>query len=163
MKSLVYLVLTLPLMVGGCAHNISDASRVRADSSITFASLKENPDAYRGHVVVLGGTIADTAPVPGGMRLEIVAYRLDPRETPDVVYEPEGRFIATVPDSLKAVPCRVGQEVTLAGEGAGKEVRGRAGKEDIYPMVTVTELRRIRALGESAGAFRVWVPYGGGN
>ena len=57
MKKLPIMILPLLLLVGGCAHNLSKSSLALADRTITFVKLRENPDAYNGKFILLGGVI----------------------------------------------------------------------------------------------------------
>lgn len=73
MKTLLFLLLPF-LFLSGCAHIISEKSRLQADRSITFAGLRENPDAYKGKFVILGGLITGVKQVPEGFQLEVIEY-----------------------------------------------------------------------------------------
>jgi outer membrane lipoprotein len=156
MKMLFLVVLASLALISGCAHNLSATSLAQADRSISFADLRANPEAYRGKFVILGGVVADMNPTLQGMQLEIVQYNLDGRETPDEASGSNGRFQAVVPESLVTPMCKSGMLVSLAGEVVGRNVQVMQGKEYVYPLIAVKELRIISVADEST--FRSWVP-----
>ena len=160
MRKLFFFLLPLALLAVGCAHNLSDKSRDMADRSVTFSMLRENPDAYRGKFVMLGGTIADVSQTPEGVQLEIVQHDLDGRERPDEATASAGRFMAITDKSLDLAKCRKDRLVSLAGEVTGKKVGQVQGAEYVYPVIAVKELHLFKAGDEDN--FHVWFPYGGG-
>jgi outer membrane lipoprotein len=157
MRKLFFLLLPLALLAAGCAHNLSDKSRALADPGVTFSMLRENPDAYRGKFVLLGGTIADASLTAEGIQLEIVQHDLDSREAPDETSTSGGRFLAITDKSLDLAKCRKERLVSLAGEVAGKKVGQFQGAEYTYPVITVKELHLFKTGEEDS--FHTWVPY----
>ena len=135
------LVAALPvLLISGCAHYISAPSRALADRSIAFAQLRETPDAFRGRIVMLGGVITETTPLPSGTRLEVEEHRLDSRELPMEVAPSGGRFLAVTPERLDPDRYGPGTLVSLVGEVMGGEVEKRRGMEYRYPVISVKEI-----------------------
>ncbi len=158
MKKLLIMILPLLLLSGGCAHNLSKKALALADRTITFGKLRENPDAYRGKFVILGGVIKAITHTPLGTRIEIDQYGLDGREMPDVASGSGGRFMAMVPERLSESVCRTGLLVSMAGEVVGKTVQSSEGVEYVYPVIAIKELRIVRTPDEDF--FRTWIPYG---
>ncbi len=158
MRKSFIIMLPLLLLLGGCAHNLSKRALALADRTITFDKLKENPDAYRGKIVILGGVIKTITQTPQGTELEVEQYRLDGREMPDEASGSGGRFLAIVPEKLAKSICGTGLLVSMAGEVAGKKAMVIEGEEFSYPEVAVRELRIIRPPNQDF--FRTWLPYG---
>ena len=158
MRKLLIAALPLVFLVTGCAHQISEKTRALADRTITFAMLRENPDAYRGKLVILGGVIAVVKDVQEGTQLEVVQYELDSRETPDETTISGGRFLAITPYILEISKCRPGTVVSLAGEVAGKKNQALQGAEYTYPVINIRELHFVEVPDEDF--FRTWNPYG---
>ncbi len=148
----------------GCAHWISDQSRALADRTITFSKLRENPDAFRGKFVLLGGTVAAVARNAEGTSLEVIEYRLDSRELPDVVVPSRGRFLATTPESLDPAHFKPGALVSLMGEVVGAKVQPLEGVAYTYPVIAIREIRAIELpeihpeydYGDRHHLFHVW-------
>ena len=158
MKKLLIMMLPLLLIAGGCAHNLSERSLALADRTITFGKLRENPDAYRGRFVVLGGVIKTISHTSQGIQLEVEQYGLDSREMPDQASGSGGRFLAMASEKLTEPVCGLGAPVSMAGEVVGKKVLFREGEEYVYPVIAIKELRIVRAPDEDF--FRTWIPYG---
>ncbi len=139
------LVLAVPmlLILTGCAHYISEASRVQADRSITFGKLRADPDAFRGKFVLLGGTVAAVTRTGEGTQLEVVQYNVDSRELPDVVTPSGGRFLATTSESLDPASYKPGALVTMMGEAAGKKVLPLQGVAYTYPVIAIKEIHAL--------------------
>jgi outer membrane lipoprotein len=158
MNKLLFLVLPVAILVSGCAHVISPQSLALADRSITFSMLQENPDAYRGKYVLLGGTVAEMTQTGEGIQLEVKQYDLDSRETPDITAGPGGRFLALTSVSPDATACKPGALVSMVGEVRGKKVQPLKGEDYTYPLIAIKELKIIPPPDENT--FRTWVPYG---
>ena len=158
MKKLLVLAFPMLLQVVGCAHLIDQKSREMADRTITFSALRENPDAYKGKFIILGGIIAAVRDVQEGTELEVEQHELDSREAPDVTSVSGGRFLATTPEFLPAATCRAGALVSMAGEVAGGKVRKLKGADYTYPVIVIKELHIIKPPDENF--FRTWNPYG---
>ncbi len=158
MRKLFILILPFLLLLGGCAHNLSKKALSLADRTITFGKLRENPDAYRGKLVILGGVIEAVTQTPHGTQLEVEQYGLDGREMPDEASGSGGRFLAIVPEKLAESACGTGLLVSMAGEVTGKKAMVIEGAEYSYPVIAVRELRIIRPPNEDF--FRTWIPYG---
>ena len=101
-KQALVLLMTL-LMFSGCSHVISEESRKLVDVQLTFGKLKEDPDAYSGKHVMLGGIIAGVRNAKTGGELEVVQFNLDHSDMPENIYNSGGRFLVTTPGFL-AVP-----------------------------------------------------------
>jgi outer membrane lipoprotein len=156
MKNSLFLILSFLLVVAGCAHNISKKSLALVDQTITFDMLREDPDTYRGKLVVFGGNIDAAQKTAGGIRLEIIQHDLDSRELPDETVVSRGRFLAIAPDSLKIAMCRSGKAVSVAGEVAGREVLSLKGADYTYPVIIIKEMHLFPLPGEDP--FHTWSP-----
>jgi outer membrane lipoprotein len=142
MKRLFIMVLTL-LLLSGCTHLISEKSRMQADHSVTFRSLQENPDAFKGKFILLGGLITGIKQVPEGYQLEVIEYRLDSEEMPDTSARSDGRFLVIIPPDVGPATFRPGMLISVAGEVAGKTVKPLEHTEYTYPVLVVKEIHII--------------------
>ncbi len=155
-KSLIF-ILPFLFLIGGCTHNISKSSLALADTSITFIKLLNDPDAFRGKFVILGGKIAAAKNNAEGIMLEVIQHDLDSRELPDESIVSGGRFLAFAPGPLNMTICRSGRLVSMAGVVAGKRVMPLKGKDYSYPVIVVKELHLFSLPDEEF--FNVWMPY----
>jgi outer membrane lipoprotein len=141
-RPLIYL-LPLAFLITSCTHWIGAQSRALADRGITFSQLREDPDAFRGKLVLLGGVVVAATQTAEGTSLEVVEHRLDSRELPDQVMPSRGRFLATTPDRLDPAEYKKGALVSMMGEVAGKKVEQQDGTEYTYPVIAVREIHAI--------------------
>jgi outer membrane lipoprotein len=142
MRTPLILLLPLLLLVAGCTHIISGASRDRADRSIGFGELRKNPDAYRGKFIILGGAVTAVRQVSEGVELEVMEYPLDSEEMPDISSGPGGEFLVILPPGGYAT-FKPGVLVTMAGEVAGKVVKPLNNAPYSYPVLVVKEIHIV--------------------
>jgi len=117
----------------GCAHVISEDTRSRADSSLSLNAVFKNPDAYRGSVVIVGGTIVNAVNKNEGTYLEVVEKPLNYRGIPKYSDASYGRFIIIHSGFLDTEMFSRGRHITVAGEVIGTKVQ-RLDKMD-YPYL----------------------------
>jgi len=120
-RSVFFLVILLISV--GCAHVISKDIRGRADNSISLSSVFRNPDAYRGSVVIVGGTIVNAVNKNEGTYLEVAEKPLNYRGIPKYSDSSFGRFILVHPGFLDAALFSKGRHVTVAGEVIGTRIQ----------------------------------------
>jgi outer membrane lipoprotein len=138
------LVTGLVLFAAGCAYPISQELRDEARPNLTFAMVLKDPGAYVGSIVIWGGTIIGTTALAKGSEITVLELPLDRWGRPEGAGLSEGRFIARYSGFLDPAVYRQGQEVTLAGEVVGKEVRPVGQVQYTYPVVMIKELRLWR-------------------
>lgn len=127
------------MLLSGCARVISDQSRSLVDPTVQFTKLRENPDAFIGKTVLLGGRIASVRNTKEGGVLEIVQFDLD-GDVPQDSFISHGRFLATSVDFLDALIYKADRQVTLVGEVKGKKILPLDEVEYTYPVVAIREI-----------------------
>jgi len=135
-----WLVAVATLAVAGCAAVISQDTLETVDKEIRFEQVLENPDAYRGKVVLLGGEIIKTENVPDKTVITVLQRSLGYNQKPDSEGESKGRFIVSTPDFLDPAIYRPGRKITVVGSVMGKEVRPLGELEYVYPVIEKKEL-----------------------
>jgi len=123
----------------GCTHVISDENRKLAALSVTFETLKENPQSFAGKVVMLGGVIAGVKNTTDGGQIEIVQFQLTEEGYPDETQGSAGRFLATTPTFIDNLVYKQGSLITLAGEVKGTRVMPLDEVSYTYPVVSIRE------------------------
>ena len=137
---LVALMGLVALLGGGCAHTISQTVRQQVDTTLSFAQLRANPEAYTGRMLILGGDILAVRNVEGGTLLEILQKPLDSYERPRLTDQTEGRFMVHCGQYLDPVIYKKGREITVAGRVLGVR-KGTIGEvEYTYPLLSCVEL-----------------------
>lgn len=128
------------LWLTGCASAISPEMMKHVDQSIPFEGILQNPDAFQGKTVLLGGDIIETENFPDKTLIIILQRPLDSQEKPSGEDKSKGRFIVSVPGFLDPAIYEKGRQITVVGTVAGKEVRALDEIEYTYPIIDRREL-----------------------
>lgn len=131
---LFVLGILLAFLFQGC-FPISKQLRSEADKTLTFQTVFQNPDNYKGRIVIWGGDIVQTINQQDSTTLIIVFQRpLDWMEEP-TFKRSEGRFIILVDGYVDPYIFRGGRRLTVAGEIQGKKVMRLGDLEYPYPLL----------------------------
>jgi|KBSMisStaDraftv2_1062788.scaffolds.fasta_scaffold08688_2 outer membrane lipoprotein len=108
----------------------------QVDHSVTFVELKQAPDQYRGHTVVLGGEVLSAKRLKEGTRIEVLQLPLDSYLQPGWERTAsEGRFIAFEKQFLDPAKLPPGTRVTITGDVTGSIVAPLDETEYTYPTL----------------------------
>jgi len=140
MKSITYITLILLFFASGCAPVISKELRTKVAKEITFKEVLENPEAYKGKVVIWGGVIIGAKNLKEGTLIEILQKPADMERRPKDVDESDGRFLALYEGYLDVAIYNREREVTVAGEIKGKRILPLGEIKYIYPLISVKEI-----------------------
>ncbi len=124
----------------GCGHVISSAVREHVTWNLTLAEVRQNPDFYRGKVVVWSGKILSGENKPEGTWLEILQLPADRRGKPSDSTRSEGRFLAKTKSFLDTALYAKDRLVTVAGTIVGKEERILGRVPYTYPVLDIQEI-----------------------
>ena len=124
------------ILLSGCAHVISRDLGNQVDTTLTFQQVLQNPNAYKGKMVVWGGEIIEAVNQKDGTTLiEVLQRPLGWREEPRQTIASEGRFLALVDRYLDPYVFRKGRKVTIAGEILGEEIKPIGKMDYRYPFL----------------------------
>jgi len=117
-------ILLLCLALGsGCAAGpspIPESLLSQIDKSVSFAQLLENPEAYVGTVVVLGGQVLQAKRLADATRIEVLQLPLGDSERPvSQRTSSQGRFLAFEKTFLDPATLSDQPQVTIVGEVTG--------------------------------------------
>ncbi len=144
-------LLILFFFISGCAHVISEDLRAKVDPSISAAEVFQNPDAYRGKIVIWGGEVIQTLPQKDKTTLiEVLQWPLGWRGEPKRTVSFHGKVLVLVKGYLDPALYRGGKRITAAGEILG-EMRG-----DKIESLTDTTYRYPFLLGRQV---HLWEDY----
>jgi len=141
----IIVLFVMVVVLGGCAHVMSDAGLKPVDRSLRYAELKKNPEALVGKQVLVGGMIAGTRSSGDVIMLEVVQLELFNNGVPDESSRSGGRFLALSSELIDPLLYRPGNFVTLIGEVRGKQIQKLESVDYPYPLIAVKELRMFRA------------------
>jgi len=122
-QSRLFLLFFLFVLLSGCAP-ISKELRSRTDTALSFSEVLQNPETYRGKIVIWGGEIIEAINQKDGTTLiEVLQRPLDWMEAPKGREASGGRFLILVEKYLDPYIFRRGREITVAGEILGEKRR----------------------------------------
>ena len=131
-----FLLLFLTVLLSGCAHVISRDLRDKADSTLTFKQVLQDPNAYIDKFALWGGEIIQTINQKDGTTLiEVFQRPLGWREEPKLTQPSEGRFLALAEKYLDPYLFRRGRKVTVAGKILGAKMRPLGEMDYRYPLL----------------------------
>ncbi len=132
------LTLLLSLMsLTGCAHVISKDLRMKSDPTLTLSQVRNDPEAFKGKMVVWGGEIIETLNLKGGStQIEVFQRSLGWRGEPKETALSEGRFLILSDQYLDPYLFRKGRKITVAGEILGEKTKTIGEMEYRYPLIS---------------------------
>jgi outer membrane lipoprotein len=89
------------------------------DKGISFPALQQNPDSYKGKVVVLGGQIITTTVKADETWIEVLEKPLDYQQRPSDTDKSSGRFLVRFQGFLDPAIYASGRKLTVAGQVDG--------------------------------------------
>ncbi|MEN6330595.1 MAG: Slp family lipoprotein [Smithella sp.] len=154
----------LLVLMSACAPVISQKTMSTVDKNISFISLRQNPDAFKGKVVLLGGQIIATTVKADETWIEILEKPLDYRQRPSDTDQSSGRFLVRFPNFLDPAIYASGRKLTVVGQVDGKVVRPLKEVNYTYPVLTAKEHYLWRPEDAySSPRFGIGVGVGGGS
>lgn len=135
-----FAILVSLTLVAACAPVISSQIRAQVEPGLDLKEAKQNPDAYKGKIVLWGGIILRAENQKDGTMLEILQKPIDWLERPEDVDRSQGRFLALCKGYLDTAIYARGREVTVAGSIDGEETRPLGQIHYTYPLILVKEI-----------------------
>lgn len=129
MKSLLFAALAIAVL-SACTTVLRKDLLQTGARNVSFGDLQANPEAYKGKLFILGGTIIDTMPAANGTLIEALYVPVDAsgylkHKSPD------GRFMALYQGERTGIDSGrrySNTQITLAGVFIGIQQTGREGK-----------------------------------
>lgn len=108
----------------GCTSVVPETLRAEVDPRLTYVQLAQDPEAYRGRLVVMGGEVVQVESAGRDLELTLVERPLSPAdESPMLGVPSRGGLLVRVPGAARA-SLREGQVVTVVGTVLGRESSG---------------------------------------
>jgi outer membrane lipoprotein len=132
----------------GCAARIPPQLAQQVAWNVDFPAIRQQPEAYRGRVVALGGIVTQIEAADEGYRVIVSDLPLDgsSRYRPAVGQLPRGRFMVLIPGHAFPTGLRPSAEVTVVGEVLAKGTLSGAGVSEEVPLLNE---RYIKVWGPS--------------
>lgn len=135
-----WLVTFFILVIAGCAPVISKEIRDQVAQDLSFKEVLQDPEAYRGKMVLWGGVIIKAENQKEGTLIEVLQKPTDREGRPRAVDQSDGRFLALYDGFLDVAIYARGREVTIAGEIKEKRVLPLGDIQYAYPLILVRQL-----------------------
>ncbi|HUT83435.1 MAG TPA: Slp family lipoprotein [Thermodesulfobacteriota bacterium] len=134
-----FLILFFIPFFTGCFNVISKDLRQQIDPAITVKQVFDNPDAFKGKMILWGGEIIQTMNQKDGTTLIEVfqtplGWRGEPKDTKESVLS-EGRFLILIPTYVDSYLYRKGRKITVSGEIQGEMTKTLDEMNYRYPVV----------------------------
>lgn len=133
-------IILLGIVMAGCAPVISKQVRQQVRQDLTFHEVLNNPEQYKGHMIILSGIVLKTENTKEGTLLQVLQRPAGFRGKPKDVDETSGRFLALDSRYLDVNVFTEGRAVTIAGEIQGMRTLPLDKTEYTYPLISVKEL-----------------------
>lgn len=129
------------LSLSGCAHVISKDLRTKSDPSLTLSQVRNNPEAFKGKMVVWGGEIVETLNLKeGDTQIEVFQRNLGWRGEPKGTGVSEGRFLILSDQYLDPYLFCKGKKITVAGEILGEKIKAIGEMDYRYPLISSKQI-----------------------
>ena len=142
------ILLSLAVLVTGCAPPFSKELLDKVDRNIPFSALQKDPERFVGKLVMVGGTIIDTRNLKEGSQIEVLQRPLDGEGEPENTDATGGRFLVVTKTFIDAAVFHRGRSITIIGEIAGSKRQPLGEVEYLYPVLTAKDMH-------------LWAPYSG--
>lgn len=126
------------LIFSGCIRYgvIPESLFAELDRTLSFESLQNQPEDYKGRTIALGGIILEARNFKEGARLEILQLPLDRHDRPTTrLVDSKGRFMVHRSGFLETAIYKRGRYITVIGELTGTETQMIDEVEYIYPSL----------------------------
>lgn len=137
-KLLPFLIIIL--LSSSCAHVISQQSREKAKTDVSFGYLQRNIDEFTGSTFIFGGVIINIQNTNEGT---IIEARHSPIDFLGAIIDPdvsEGRFMGIFNGYLDPLIYKKGREITIAGELIGSREKTIGEIQYSYPLFAIREI-----------------------
>lgn len=144
-------ILLLAAILAGCASGgvVPASLEGQLDKNLTFSQLRDSPDSYRGHLLVLGGEVLSAKRQKDGTRIEVLEIPLDGSLQPESDRTmSQGRFISIQKEFLDPATIPPGTRLTIVGEVSGAVTDKLDEMDYTYPVLEIKALK-VWPRGES--------------
>jgi outer membrane lipoprotein len=137
----VLVLFSFLVLLHGCTYAISPTVANKADRTILFEKLQADPEAYKGKLVILGGSILQITSLKKGSLIEVAQKKLDYWGKPERTHRTGGRFFIFYPRFLDPMVYSPGRDITMAGEVLGLSSPLLGDKQYDLPVILSKEFK----------------------
>ncbi|MGD9895822.1 MAG: Slp family lipoprotein [Candidatus Methylacidiphilaceae bacterium] len=129
----------LTALLAACSPFSSEVKKQVRDQP-SFGAIRSRPSAYRGRMVMFGGTIAQTKNLKDVTLIEVLQERLDSSDQPISSDKIGGRFLVRTSTFLDPSIYSKGRDITVVGRLAAPQAGVIGEKPYTYPVIAATHI-----------------------
>lgn len=133
------------VLLAGCTSGpevVPETLQSQIDPQVTFQEIIQQPEAFQGKLVVLGGEVLHAKRTSEATQLEILQLPLDDSQRPSLTKtDSQGRFLAFERTFLDPATFPPGTRVTVVGEVTGGKTAQLDEMAYHYPTLTIKHLQ----------------------
>jgi outer membrane lipoprotein len=129
------------VLAAGCATAFPDEVMRTVNTALTVDVLFQDPAAWKGSRVIVGGEILATLPRPGETEIELLTRRLERDDSPERSDRSKGRVLLRSKEFLDPAVYAPGRRLSVIGEVSGTEERKIGEVAYRYPVIAVERIR----------------------
>jgi outer membrane lipoprotein len=132
----------LILGIAGCAGGISKQVRSQVTFFGPFKELQQNPERFRGEMMMFGGKIIETQALGNGTEIIVLHLELNASNRPDDNDQSQGRYVVRSDQFIDPAIYPPGTLVTVAGRLLESEARQIGQMSYHYPVIDLEEIKK---------------------
>jgi outer membrane lipoprotein len=138
-------ILFLSILFAGCSHYnvIPESLENKVNHTLKFKHIRENPENYKGELLVVGGEVLSVDRKQDVTRIEVLQLPLNDDFTPaNQRTQTQGRFIALSKgkDPLDPAVLEKGKAISIVGEIIGSETIKVGDDDKVVPVFGMKDL-----------------------
>lgn len=126
--------------VAGCSHVLPPEALGLIEPGLDLVQVRENPSAYVGKTLLLGGKIVKTEAEQSGTVFEVLSYSVNRWGEPQEPDETAGRFLAKAQGFYDPDIYQPGRFLTMTATVVGEEFRPLKDYQYHYPVLRIDSL-----------------------
>lgn len=135
--------LALAVQLSGCGSVLSRKTMDQVDPKLSPDTVLNNPKAFIGQTVLVGGTILSAENLQEGTLVEVLAYPTDRRGEPQLSEPALGRFLLLYPGYLDTLIYEQGRRIVAAGRIIGERVTEAGETSRAFPLLHPVEIKLL--------------------
>jgi outer membrane lipoprotein len=132
----------IALILTGCATGISQQARSQVTYTGPFNSVQPQPESYIGETVMWGGRIIETLNRNKYTEMVVLQQELNNQGYPMESDQSQGRFLVRSTQFIDPAIYPEGTLITVVGSVEGSETRLIGEMPYLYPIISVTEMKK---------------------
>ena len=136
-------LLAITLQLSGCGSVLSRTTIDQVDPKLSPETVLNNPKAFIGQAILIGGTILSAENLQEGTLVEVLTYPTDRRGEPELSEPAWGRFLILYPGYLDTLIYEQGRRIVAAGRVIGERTTETGEATRAFPLLRPLEIKLL--------------------